>query len=41
MLREKYNPDNLFNKKTSNIEGQPTEIIEIKEPIIKRVIKKL
>ena len=43
-LREKYNPDNLFKSKTSNIETEQIEkvsMIEYKESIFTRILNRI
>lgn len=48
MLRDKFNPDDIFKKRTFNIEQEQensqvenTQMIEYKEPLIKRIINKI
>lgn len=44
MLQAKFNPDDIFKKRTSNIEkeqAENTQIVEYKEPIIKRILNKI
>lgn len=42
ILRKKYNPDDIFNKKTTNVEvKEDTQLIIYKEPIMKRIINKI
>lgn len=43
-IREKYNPDNIFNKKHDNIiksENNQTQLIEYKESFFKRILKRI
>lgn len=43
-LREKYNPEDIFNKKTINTEVEEEkdlQLIVYKEPIIKKIINKI
>ena len=46
MLQVAFNPDDIFKKKTSNAEkeleqAENTQIVEYKEPIIKRIFNKI
>lgn len=46
MLQVTFNPDNIFNKRTSNIEkeqkqDEATQLVEYKEPIVKRIFNKI
>lgn len=43
-LREKYNPDNIFNKKQENIiesENNQTQLIEYKESVFRKLLNKI
>ena len=43
-LREKYNPDNIFNKKQENIikpENNQTQLIEYKESVFRKILNKI
>ena len=43
-LREKYNPDNIFNKKQENIiepENNQTQLIEYKESTFRKILNKI
>ena len=46
MLQTKYNPDDIFKKKTSSVEKEQThventQIVTYKEPLLKRIINKI
>lgn len=46
MLQVAFNPDDIFKKRTSNVEkeqenAEKTQIVEYKEPIIKRIFNKI
>ena len=43
-LKIKYNPDNIFKNNTKiekNIKAESTDLIEYKEPVIKKIINKI
>ena len=43
-LKIKYNPDNIFKNNTNiekNIRAESTDLIEYKEPVIKKIINKI
>lgn len=46
MLQVSFNPDDIFKKRTSNVEkeqeqSENTQLVEYKEPIIKRIFNKI
>lgn len=46
MLQASFNPDDIFKKRTSNVEkeqeqSENTQLVEYKEPIIKRIFNKI
>ena len=46
MLRVAFNPDDIFKKRTSNVENElaqteNTQIVEYKEPILKRIFNRI
>ena len=46
MLQTEYNPNDIFKKKTSNVEKEQThventQIVTYKEPLLKRIINKI
>lgn len=40
-LREKYNPDDIFKKEKNALIEEHMEIIEYKEPLLKRILNKI
>lgn len=40
-LKGKYNPDNIFKNNTNIEEAESTDLIEYKEPVIKKIINKI